>query len=135
MIKIDIEKNNGNVEVILHLGKQKWNDLILKAKNELMDNLELKGFRKGKVPKNIAEKNISQSSVLNKAVDKALNDHYEEAMEKIKDERIVSRPEIMVVKLSEDEAVLKIVSSLFPEINLGEYKNITNVNTNKEICI
>ncbi len=124
MIKINVEKNNGNVEVELNISKEKWQKLLERAKKDLMSNLELKGFRKGKVPQNIAEKSISEGQIFNKAVDHALESHYNEAMEKIKDERIVSRPEVQVLKVTNEEAIIKIVSALFPEVKLGDYKNI-----------
>ena len=68
---------NSKVEVICDLEQATWKEAQEKAFKKLADKLEVKGFRKGKVPTDIAKKHIDQASIFNEAINLALQPAFE----------------------------------------------------------
>lgn len=124
MANLKINKNGNYVEVLITETGADWTTLVTKAKKNLMDNLELKGFRKGNVPANIAEQNISQESIWHKAADLLIDAQYSEAIELLMKEKIATRPTFEIKAVSNDsiEAILKSVA--MPEVKVGNRSSI-----------
>ena len=111
------------VEVICDLETAAWKEAQEKAFNKLAANLEVKGFRKGKVPADIAKKHIDTGSVFNEAINASLQPAFEEVL---KEEKLqpFARPSVDVTKVSDTELQLKFVIVLAPEVKLGQYKGL-----------
>ena len=114
---------NSKVEVICDLEQAAWKEAQEKAFNKLAANLEVKGFRKGKVPADIAKKHIDTGSIFNEAINQALQPAFEEVL---KEEKLqpFARPSVDVTKVSDTELQLKFVIVLAPEVKLGNYKGL-----------
>jgi trigger factor len=69
------------------------------AMKEIIENIELPGFRKGKVPSNMAEKYVSPERILGEAAEKAAGKGW---MDYLKESSIeaVSQPELQIVKIA-----------------------------------
>ncbi len=124
MIKIEKVKKENSMEIDINISGEEWEKFLKNSKKELFNNLELKGFRKGKVPEKIAQKNISDLKIQNKAVDMAIEKHYPNLIKKVKNEKVISRPSFRVEKISNEEVLIKMILALFPEIDLGDIKDI-----------
>ena len=114
---------NSKVEVICDVEAASWKEAQEKAFAKLAANLEIKGFRKGKVPADIAKKHIDTGSVFNEAINSMLQPAFEEVL---KEEKLqpFARPSVDVTKVSDSELQLKFVIVLAPEVKLGAYKGL-----------
>ena len=92
------------------------------AKKSILANLEIKGFRKGKVPANIAEQYVTPQRVSAQASEKLIDSNYSEVMKELQTENIISRPQIEVTKISDSELEVTFSSAVYPEIKLPEMK-------------
>ena len=114
---------NSKVEVVCDVETKVWKEAQEKAFEKLAKNLELKGFRKGKVPAEMARKHIDQGSIFNEAINGLLQPSFEEVL---REEKLVpfARPAVDVTKVSDTELQLKFVIILPPEVKLGAYKGL-----------
>jgi len=123
-MKREVKKlENSKVEVLCDVEPAKWKEYQEKAFHKLAANLELKGFRKGKVPEAMARKEINQGQIFNEAVNLSLQPAYEEVL---KEEKLqpFARPSVDVTKLSDTDLQLKFIIVLAPEVKLGQYKGL-----------
>lgn len=114
---------NSKVEVICDVEEAIWKEHQEKAFAKLASNLEVKGFRKGKVPTDIAKKHIDNGSIFNEAINQSLQPAFEEVLleEKLQP---FARPSVDVTKVSDKELQLKFIIVLAPEVKLGSYKGL-----------
>lgn len=111
------------VEVICDVEEKVWKEAQEKAFEKLAKNLELKGFRKGKVPTEMARKHIDTGSIFNEGINSMLQPAFEEVL---KEEKLqpFARPSVDVTKVSDKELQLKFIIVLAPEVKLGNYKGL-----------
>ena len=96
-----------------------------KALKRIGENVELDGFRKGKVPENILLKNVPEIKILEEMAEMALGENYPKIIEENKIDAI-SRPEISITKLARKNPLeFKIKTAIMPEIKLPDYKKIS----------
>jgi trigger factor len=89
------------------------------------------GFRRGKVPANILEKNIPEMKILEEMASLALNEHYPNILVEEKIDAI-GQPEITIKKLARKNPLeFKITTVVIPEVKLPEFKKIAQ-KINKE---
>lgn len=103
-----------------------WADIATEQKSAfaaLQAQLEVPGFRRGKAPKDVAEKHIARQAVLEQVVRQLLPRTYEDIVKKEGLRPIIS-PKIDLVKAKEKEDwEIKINVAEKPEIKLGSYKD------------
>ena len=95
-----------------------------KALSRAGEHVEIAGFRKGKVPANILEKELNPMMLLEEMADIAINEHFPKIL---KDEKIdaIGRPSITLTKLAKDNDLeFTAVVATLPEVKLPEYKKI-----------
>lgn len=114
---------NCRSEVTIVFEKDEWKKAQDDAFKKLAQNVEMKGFRKGHVPTQLAKEKINQAEVMNKALDAILQDAY---VKTLNEENIVpvTHPSVDVKKISEDECEVVIIIPTRPEVTLGEYKGL-----------
>lgn len=96
-------------------------ELIFKEKQK---NLIIPGFRKGKVPADIAKKNIPHDEVFQEVIKKIIPEIYQELISKEKIQPFAS-PKIDLIKAKEgDDWVIKFTIPLKPIITLPKYQEI-----------
>ena len=123
-MKREVKKlENSKVEVLCDVESALWKEYQEKAFKKLAANLEIKGFRKGKVPEQMARKEINQGQIFNEAVNLSLQPAYEEVLREEKLQPF-PRPSVDVTKLSDTDLQLKFIIVLAPEVKLGEYKGL-----------
>ena len=114
---------NSKVEVLCDVDELTWKDAQEKGFQKLASELEIKGFRKGKAPENIARKHIDLGKIFNEAINLMLQPAYEEVLREEKLQPF-ARPSVDVTKVSDTELQLKFVIVLAPEVKLGQYKGL-----------
>lgn len=103
-----------------------------KALENINNEVTIDGFRKGKVPENILITKVGEMTILEEMAELALSDIYPEI---IINEKIdaIGRPEITITKLASNNPLeFKIVTTVVPEIKLGDYKKATKEILNKK---
>src|SRR3989344_5652763 len=112
------------IEIEGELESDLFENYFTKALKKLGENLELDGFRKGKIPESVLLSNIPEIHILEEMANLALSEHYPKIVESEKLD-VISRPEISITKLARKNPLgFKIKTVVLPEIKLPDYKNI-----------
>lgn len=120
--KIEDEKNKGVLQVEVEVEKVK--DALDLAFKKVVKNINVPGFRKGKVPRQIFESRFGVEVLYNDALDIILPTAFADA---VKETGIspVDRPNIEIDQFEKDKPLLfKATVIVKPEVELGEYKGI-----------
>ena len=125
-MKTTIEKQPENiVKVDIEVPAKDAVNYYNNAAKRLAQYVNIPGFRKGKAPRNIVERNIGEERIKHEALEGALPKIFSEVI-KENDFDVVAQPyvESYDYKIGED---LRIVAKLElrPEVTLGEYKGLT----------
>jgi len=121
------------LEINLNIPTSDINEEYERAFSRLQQELTVEGFRKGKVPKAMAEKHLSKETVYQEMIKTLLPRVYEEIIKKEALKPIVS-PKIELVKAKEKEDwQIKITLAEKPLLELGDYKKtIKEIKTNQK---
>ena len=124
-MKIKTEQTEKNVVTLtITVDAETFENAMQKAYLKVGKDITLQGFRKGKAPRKLIEKQYGEGVFYEEAVDFVLQDTYPEAIEK-KGITPVSRPEIDITQIGEGkEMIYTAVVTVKPEVELGEYKGI-----------
>ena len=135
-MKVKVQKLEGSkakLEVVLT--KEEFNEKYDRAFEKVIQNVELKGFRKGKVPQAMYLKRFGEGAVLQEAIDIALNDTYYEALT-AKKVQAVSQPEIDddFENLGKDKPFKYTATvEVYPEVELGKYFGVEVTKESDEV--
>jgi len=114
------------IELKIEVSAEEFNQFIEKAAAELGKDLEIKGFRKGKVPKEIIEKEVGSEKILIEAADLTVEENYKKAILENKIEAIL-QPKIEIRKLAKGDSFIFLAkTAVLPEIKLPDYKKIAS---------
>ncbi|MDL2281034.1 trigger factor [Selenomonadales bacterium OttesenSCG-928-I06] len=95
------------------------------AYKRIAGKVNIPGFRKGKAPRKIIERQFGMQMILDEAFEKMASDAYREAL-KQEDVEPVTQPEVDIETLEEDKpAVFKATVVVKPEVVLGDYRGLT----------
>lgn len=114
---------NSRVEITVDFSAEEWHDAQEKAFKKLALNLEVKGFRKGKAPEQIARKEIPQVKIFGAAIDELLQPTFSKVLEE-NNLSPMARPSYDVTKISDTELQMKFLIVVAPEVKLGAYKDL-----------
>ncbi|HZG73901.1 MAG TPA: trigger factor, partial [Chondromyces sp.] len=119
------EKLEGNQGVLtVEVDAETVNNGLDAAFKKVVKNINVPGFRKGKMPRALFEKRFGVESLYQDALDIILPDAYGKAVEEAGIEP-VDRPEIDVEQLEKGkELIFKATVTVKPEVKLGEYKGL-----------
>lgn len=118
------ENSTGSLKV--SVDSEIWKRAQEKALNTLIKDVEIQGFRKGHVPKELARKRVSEQTVMLEAANTLTNDAYVAGISEHQLEP-VAQPEVDIDAMSADELTLSFTIVVKPEVELGEYKGIAVV--------
>ncbi|MFP3323699.1 trigger factor [Planococcus sp. SIMBA_160] len=119
------EKQEGNVGVLtVEVPAEEVNGALDKAFKKVVKEINVPGFRKGKMPRQMFEKRFGVESLYQDALDFILPDAYANAVEEA-GINPVDRPEIDIEKLEKNEPLVFTAKVIVkPEVELGEYKGL-----------
>lgn len=122
-MKITVKKlPKSEVEIEGELDSEIFETYFTKALKKIGENVELDGFRKGKVPENVLLSKVPEISILEEMAQLAINEHYPKILEEEKIDAI-SRPEISITKLARNNPLgFKIKTAVLSDIKLPAYK-------------
>ncbi len=126
------EKLEGNRGVLtVEVPVEKVNEGLDSAFKKVVKQVQVPGFRKGKMPRSMFEKRFGVESLYQDALDFILPEAYAEAINETAIEP-VDRPEIDIERMEKGETLIfKATVTVKPEVKLGEYKGleVTKVDT------
>ncbi len=133
-MKVSLEqKNKTEKELLISLPWSEFEVYLKQAEDDLIKEVQIKGFRKGKAPKEKALEKIGEQKLMSEAAAMALKDIYPKVI-KEKELEPLGMPEVEILKLARNnnfEFKAKIV--VLPEFSLPNYKEIAKSVSRKKI--
>lgn len=100
-----------------------WEKAQKKTFNKLKAGLNIKGFRKGQIPDQMAKRYIGTDHICAAAVDEVANEALQEGIKEFNLD-LVARPTLDVQEADKDKVILDFTCTVSPEVKLGDYKAI-----------
>ncbi len=125
-MKIIRSDRDGNVVTLeIEEGQERFQEATDLAFKELVKDVALPGFRKGKVTRALYERNFGRERLRKAALMEAVQRAYEEAIEELK-LKAIDYPENLEVKHDQeaDPVWFKCTVVVEPEVTLGSYKEL-----------
>lgn len=120
-----VERVEGNVvNLEINVPKEKFNEALKKSYNKNVGKFNIPGFRKGKAPMIIIEKQYGEGVFYEDAIEMVCDETYPQA---IKENEIspVDYPSIDVVQIGKDvDFIYTAKVTVKPEVKLGQYKEV-----------
>ncbi len=128
------EKQEGNVGVLtVEVPAEEVNGALDKAFKKVVKEINVPGFRKGKMPRQMFEKRFGVESLYQDALDFILPDAYANAVEEA-GINPVDRPEIDIETLEKNQPLVFTAKVIVkPEVELGEYKGLEVARENANV--
>ncbi len=131
-IKIN-ELEKSRIEIIGELNWLEFKEFFDKARKELAENLEIKGFRPGKAPQELIDKRLPAENILSQAAQKAIEQEYRKAVQENNLEPIIP-PQAEILKMAENNPfAFRIRVDVLPEIILPDYLAISQTIKKQEV--
>ncbi len=121
------------VKLLIKASGEDLKEYKQKALQKLAKNIKLPGFREGKAPLNLVEKNIDQSVLQTEFLDEAMTALYVKAAEK-ENIKPATRPEVSVKKFVPfTQLEFEVETEVVGKIRLADYKKIKLVKPKPEV--
>ncbi|MGA0856874.1 MAG: trigger factor [Candidatus Nanopelagicales bacterium] len=124
-MKIDIERlSETAVKLSVHLDYVDFEPAIKQAYRAVAEKINIKGFRKGKVPEQVIDNQVGRAYVVQEALNDAISSAYEKAV-RDNDLKPVGQPEVEVTEL-EDRSHIAFTAEVEvrPEFDVPEYSSV-----------
>ncbi len=117
-------ENKKNIhEVVISFNKEELDNAIDKAFDKKKDKIELDGFRKGKVPKDVYFKRNGKESLYMDAVNELLPEAYDRVFNE-NDLKPIIEPRVDLKSLSDQGVEFLFTITTMPEIEIKKYKGL-----------
>ena len=122
-IKVEnLEKNN--YKVTLSFNKEEWDNAVKESYEHNKGKFNIPGFRKGKAPQKVIEKNYGDGVFYDDAIDHLFEQGYKKALEDHKELDPIDNPSLEIKSFDEKGLVMEAKVVSMPEVKLGEYKGL-----------
>jgi len=122
--KLEKTDKKNEVKLEITVEKEKFNNGIKQAYFKNAKYFSIPGFRKGKAPQNIIERQYGEDIFCEEAFNEVAPEAYDAAIEEHKLD-VVSKPEIDIKQIGKDkDLIFTVVVQTKPEVKLGEYKGV-----------
>ena len=120
-------------ELVITIDPVAFEAAVEKEYQRQKKNIQIKGFRKGKVSRKLAEREFGEGAFYEGAINSLLGPEIDAAVTET-GLVLVDRPNVEVTSISKEDGVeLKVVCVTKPEIEIADYKGIKASKTVKEI--
>ncbi len=135
-MKTEIKKiSDSKIEIFFELPWPEFSPYLDKAAQNLSENLALKGFRPGKIPREFVEKEIGEGKVLAEGAEVAIKEKYPQVVRE-KNLEVIGSPQVEILKLAQGNPFsFRIKIEVLPEIELPDYKKIAAGIERKEVSV
>ncbi|MBR6122854.1 trigger factor [Candidatus Saccharibacteria bacterium] len=112
------------ISITVTLDKNDLETARQKVVDRLVKDVKLEGFRKGKAPRDLAEKVLNENDVAKEALDFAVRTSVPAAFDQVEKAPLVI-PQVNVTKyVAGESAEYTAEADILPEVKLGDYKNL-----------
>jgi len=121
-----IEKEKSQVSLKITVDKEEIKNEYEKLISDVQEKAEIKGFRKGKVPREVLESKFKEG-FLTDVASKIIDNAFKEAVEKVDKKPIAySMPKLENFQLPvlENDYTFELIYDVFPKIKIGDFKKI-----------
>ena len=115
--------DQNQTELVIELDRNDLKKYIEQVESELGKGLQLDGFRKGKVPKDLLKKNLDAKQVLESALDLAMRDSLAKTTEKEKLD-VLNASNLEIKENNPEKLIYKVMLTLFPEIKIQDFSKL-----------
>ncbi|MBO5390108.1 MAG: trigger factor [Lachnospiraceae bacterium] len=124
-MSLSVEKLEGSMaKLTIEVPAEEFDKAMTAAYHKIKNQVNLQGFRRGKVPQAMIEKVYGPEVFYDEAANRLINEYYPKELENC-EEDIVSNPEIDVEQIGKGQNfIFTAVVAIKPEIKLGEYKGV-----------
>ena len=120
-------------ELEIEVSAEEFEDALQKAYLKAKSKISVPGFRKGKAPRKVIEKEYGENCFYEDAVNLLYPEHASAAIDEAKLE-LVAQPEIDVTSISKENGVVfKVKCTTKPEVTVKDYKGIEAEKNVREI--
>ena len=123
-VKVENTENKNEVKLTFNIEAEKFEEAMKKVYAKTAKYFNIPGFRKGKAPMQLVERQYGSAIFYEDAFNELVPDIYDEA---IKDNKVeaVSKPNIDIVQMEKGkELIFTATVETKPEVELGKYKGI-----------
>ena len=133
-MSLQVEKLEKNMaKLTIEASAEDFEAAIEKAYKKNKSKMNVPGFRKGKVPRQIIEKMYGKEVFYEDAANELIPEAYAKAVDECEEE-IVSQPKIDVVQLEAGKPfIFTATVALKPEVTLGKYKGVKVAKQDREV--
>lgn len=123
-VKSKKKGEHSTVELVIEVDAKTFEEAVNRVYLRQRKSINLPGFRKGKVPRNMLEAMYGANLFYEDAIKDIYPSAYEEAItqEKLKP---AAYPQIEIMEAGKEGFTFKAIVTLKPEVKLGEYKGLT----------
>ncbi len=123
-VKVENTENKNEVKLTFNIEAEKFEEAMKKVYVKTAKYFNIPGFRKGKAPMQLVERQYGSAIFYEDAFNELVPDIYDEAIKENKIEA-VSRPNIDIVQMEKGkEFIFTATVETKPEVELGKYKGI-----------
>ena len=124
----NVEKNENNTAIFqFEVDPAEFDKAVDKAFNNVKGSINIPGFRKGKAPRAVVEGMYGADAFYQDAIEVAAPDAFGYGIDN-SGIKIIGKPAVSNMDLSDDKVLtLTFDVELYPEVTLGEYKNLSAV--------
>lgn len=128
-----LKKENSEVTIKVTVAAEEFEKAVVAAYNKNKGKFNIPGFRKGKAPRSIIEKQYGEGTFFEDAVNSLLPVHYEKALDALSIDP-VARPDIDIEEVApKSDLIFTAVVTVAPEFTLEGYKGIEVEDVNAEV--
>ncbi len=123
-VKVENTEGKNEVKLTFNIEAEKFEEAMKKVYSKTAKYFNIPGFRKGKAPMQLVERQYGSAIFYEDAFNELVPDIYDEAIKENKIEA-VSRPSIDIVQMEKGkELIFTATVDTKPEVKLGKYKGI-----------
>ena len=123
-VKVENTENKNEVKLTFNIEAEKFEEAMKKVYAKTAKYFSIPGFRKGKAPMQLVERQYGSAIFYEDAFNELVPDIYDEAIKENKVEA-VSKPSIDIIQMEKGkELIFTATVETKPEVELGKYKGI-----------
>ena len=123
-VKVEKTENKNEIKLTFNVEAEKFEEAMKKVYTKTARYFNIPGFRKGKAPMQLVERQYGSAIFYEDAFNELVPDIYDEAIKENKIEA-VSKPNIDIVQMEKGkELIFTATVETKPEVELGKYKGI-----------
>ncbi len=117
------EKNKLEVEILI--SPERWEESIRKSYEEQKNRFSVQGFRKGKAPRKVIEKQYGEGIFFDYALEIAFSEEYNIFLDANLEIEPIAQPDVKIEKFEKEGILISATVDLMPEVKLGAYTGLT----------